>query len=76
MLDVFALILQISILFIFEPHHEKPVFGVSDQCRLKLAWSATEAVCGLEISDIQTRGIILSRQQTTKALIRLRGCAG
>ena len=30
----------------------------------------------LEISDIETRSVILSRQQTTNALIRLRGCAG
>ena len=29
----------------------------------------------LEISDIETRGIILSRQWTTKVLIRLRRCA-
>ena len=50
----------------------KPVFGVCDRGRLKPAWAATE----LEISDIETRGIILSRQWTTKVLIRLRGCAG
>ena len=30
----------------------------------------------LEISDIETRDIILSRQRRTNALIRLRGCAG
>ena len=30
----------------------------------------------LEISDIETRGIILSRQRTTKVLVRLRECAG
>ena len=29
---------------------------------------------GLEISDIETRGIILSRQRTTKALSRLCRC--
>ena len=31
---------------------------------------------GLEISNIETRGIILSRQRTTKALISLCGCVG
>ena len=49
----------------------KPVFGVCDQIRLKPACSAIETSKGLE-----SRGIILSRRQTTKALIRLRGCAG
>ena len=52
--------------------HEKPVFGVCDQGRLKPAYATTEARQRLEISDIETRGIILSRQRTTKALMRLR----
>ena len=30
----------------------------------------------LKMSDIETTGIILSRQRTTKAQFRLRGCAG
>ena len=30
----------------------------------------------LEISDIETRGIILSMQHITKTQIRLRGCTG
>ena len=50
--------------------------GVSDQVRLKLACSATEASMRLEILVTETRDITLSRQRTTKALIRLRGCAG
>ena len=54
----------------------KPVFGIFDYVRLKPASAATEASWRLEISDIETRGIILSEQWTTKALIRLRGCAG
>ena len=53
----------------------KPVFRVCDQLRLKPACSATEISLGLEISTIASRGIILSRQQTTKALIKLCGCA-
>ena len=40
----------------------KPVFGVSDQVRLKPACSATETVQRLAISAIASRGIILSRQ--------------
>ena len=47
--------------------------GVSDQVRLKLACSATEASRRLEILVTETRDITLSRQWTTKALIRLRG---
>ena len=47
--------------------------GVSDQVRLKLACSATEASRSLEILVTETRDITLSRQRTTKALIRLRG---
>ena len=46
----------------------KPVFGISDQVRLKLACSVTEASQRLEISYTETRDIILSRQQTTKLL--------
>ena len=54
----------------------KPVFGVCDHGRLKPACEATETRQRLEILDIETWGIILSRQRTIKALIRLRGCAG
>ena len=58
------------------PVTRKPVFGVCDQVRLEPACSATETSLRLEISDIETKDIILSRQWTTKSLIRLRGCAG
>ena len=54
----------------------KPVFGVCDQGTLKPACAATEARQRLETLDIETRGIILSGQRTTKTLIRLRGCTG
>ena len=49
--------------------------GVSDQVRLKLACSATEVRMRLEILVTETRDITLSRQRTTKALIRLLICA-
>ena len=53
----------------------KSVFGVCDQIRLKLACSASEASYSLEIWGFASIGIILSKQRTTKALVRLRGCA-
>ena len=54
----------------------KPVFRGFDKVRLKPASAATEASYRLEISDIEIRGIILPRQWTTKALIKLRRCKG
>ena len=75
--------------FRFEPHHEKPCLqdlqpvkidqilassGVCDQLRLKPACSVDETSLGLEILAIASRGIILSRQWSTKALNRLHGC--
>ena len=54
----------------------KPVFGVCDQLRLKPACSADATSYGLEISTIASRGSILSRQRTTKALFWLHWCAG
>ena len=46
----------------------EPIFGVFDQVRLKPACSATETSYSLEILDLASIGIILSKQQTTKAL--------
>ena len=40
----------------------KPVFGVSDQVRLKPAYSAAETSQGLGILDIASIDIILSKQ--------------
>ena len=51
----------------------KPIFVVCDQVRHKPACAAKEARLRLVILDIETRGIILSRQRKTKALISLRG---
>ena len=59
-----------------EPRHEKPVFWVFDQVGLKPACSADETSHGLEILAMASRGIILYRQRTTKALIRLHRCSG
>ena len=54
----------------------KPVFLVFDQVRLKPACATTEASWSLESLVLASIFIILSRQRKTKALIRLRGCAG
>ena len=54
----------------------KLVFGVCDQVRLKSVCSATENGQDLEILDIASIDIILSKKRTTKTLIRLHGCAG
>ena len=50
--------------------------GVFDQVTFKPACPATEASLYLDTLDIASIHIILSRQRTTKVLIRLRGCAG
>ena len=54
----------------------KPVFVVSDQVRLKPACSARGASKSIEILDLASISIILSRKRTTKTLIRLPGCSG
>ena len=54
----------------------KPVFGVSDQVIHKPAYSATETSWNSEISLVACFDMILSNKSITKALIRLRGCAG
>ena len=50
--------------------------NIFDQVWLKPACPATEASYNLETLDIASIHIILSKQRTTKVLIRLRGCAG
>ena len=62
--------------YIWASSWENMSSGVSEQGRLKLACSATEASMRLEILVTETRDITLSRQWTTEALIRLRRCAG
>ena len=53
----------------------KSAFGVCDQLRFKTACSTTETSLGLEISAVASRGIVLSRQRTTKAAIIVCGYA-
>ena len=50
--------------------------GIFDQVRFKPACSATQTSYNLETLDKASIHIILSKQRTTKVLIRLRGCAG
>ena len=54
----------------------KPVFGVSDKGRLKPVSSATETSYKIGILLVASLDMILSNTRITKALIRLRGCAG
>ena len=54
----------------------KPVFGVSDKASFKPVSSATETSWKIEISPVASFHMILFKKRITKALIRLRGCAG
>ena len=54
----------------------KHVFGISEKARLKPVSSATETGWTMEISLVASLDIVLYKTRTTKALIRLRGCAG
>ena len=54
----------------------KPVFGVSDKVRLKSVSLGTETSQKIEILLVASLDMILSNERITKALIRLRGCAG
>ena len=54
----------------------KPVFRVSEKARLKPVSSAIETSENSEKSLVASLDMILSKKRITKALIRLRGCAG
>ena len=54
----------------------KPVFGVSNKAGLKPVSSATETSQKIEILLEASLDMILSKKQTTKALVSLHGCAG
>ena len=54
----------------------KPVFGVSDKARLKLACSAAETSLIIEIWPIAILDMILPNKRITKELMRLCECAG
>ena len=54
----------------------KPIFGVSEKARLKPISSATDTSYKTEISHVANFDIVLYKTRITKALIRLRGCAG
>ena len=60
----------------YEPRHEKTCLRDFRPGKTEIGLLSYEASQRLEISYTETRGIILSRQRITKALIRLRGCAG
>ena len=54
----------------------KPVFGVSNKVSFKPFSSGTETSLKIENSPVANLQMILSTKRITKALIRLRGCAG
>ena len=54
----------------------KPVFGVSNKASFKPFSSATETSQKIEISPVASLHMIRFKKRITKALIRLRGCAG
>ena len=54
----------------------KPVFGVSVKSRLKPVSPATETIQKIEMLPVASLQIKFSKKRITKALIRLRGCAG
>ena len=54
----------------------KPVFGVCDHIRLNPDCSATETSLDIKILHAVAPFVVVSSSERTKALIRLRGCAG
>ena len=58
------------------PHRDKTCYGVSDKARLRPISSTTETSEKIEISPVASLHMVLSEKRITKALIRLRGCAG
>ena len=54
----------------------KPVFGVSAKASFKPACSATETSLENENSLVASVDKLVSKKRITKALIKLRGCAG
>ena len=60
---------------LYEPCHDKMCLRESPTRPDKNRPAQPQKLASLEISAIESRGIILSKERTTKALIRLRGCA-
>ena len=54
----------------------KPVYRVSDKAIFKPVSSATETSWKIEISPVASLHMVLFKKRISKALIRLRGCAG
>ena len=54
----------------------KYVFGVCYHIRLIPSCSATETSWGAKIVHVASFAVVPSRERTTKAQVRLRGCAG
>ena len=73
---MFKALLLSGILHRNEPRHEKMCLRESPTRPDNNRPAQPQKLASLEISVTESRDIILSKQRTTKALIRLRGCAG
>ena len=62
--------------YIIEPRHDKSCLQEFPTWPDTNSPAQPQKLASLEISAIESRDIILSKQRTTKALIRLHGCAG
>ena len=65
-----------SIGMIWDSTRENLSSGFSDKAIFKSVFSVTETSKKIEVSPVASLDIILSNMRITKALIRLRGCAG
>ena len=71
----FSVIIINAKLYVLQPRHDKMCLR-EFPTRPDTNRPAQPHKLALDISAIESRDIILSKQRTTKALIRLRGCAG
>ena len=66
----------LTLVMVIGPRQETPVSGVSEKASFKPVSSATQTGYEIEILLVASLHTILSTKRVTKALIRLRGCAG
>ena len=64
----------IEIIYSMSLIKRKHVFGCLDQAKHKPFCACSEAALTIDIWNIKSIDWVLSRQQISKALIRLRGC--
>ena len=67
---------QLANSYSYGPRREKTCLRGSNKARLKPVSSATETGLNIENLLVASLDLIISNKRITKALIRLRGCAG